>query len=84
MMDPKLIRSKLTAVCLQHKCMTSQCPASPQKRVYFAVAGSAVHSTPHPRGTPTPGSWPGVGGGNYSDAGVGEKCLDCAEEKRTC
>ena len=30
----------------------------------------------------TPGSWPGVGGGNYSDAGVGEKCLDCAEDKR--
>ena len=24
----------------------------------------------------------GVGGGNYSDKGVGEKCLDCAEEKR--
>ena len=22
------------------------------------------------RGTPTPGSWPGVGGGNHSDAGV--------------
>ena len=36
------------------------------------------------RGTPTPGSWLGVGGGNYSDAGVGEKCLDCAEEKRSC
>ena len=33
------------------------------------------------RGTPTPGSWLGVGGGNYSDAGVGEKCLDCAKEK---
>ena len=24
----------------------------------------------------------GVGDCNYSDAGVGEKCLDCAEEKR--
>ena len=35
------------------------------------------------RGTPTPGSWPGVGGGNYSDAGVGEKCFDCGKENRS-
>ena len=24
----------------------------------------------------------GVDGGNYSDTGVDEKCLDCAEEKK--
>ena len=34
------------------------------------------------RGTPTPGSWPGVGDGNYSDMGVGEMCFDYAEEKK--
>ena len=33
------------------------------------------------RGTTTPGSWPGVGG-NYSDVGVGKKCLDCTKETR--
>ena len=33
------------------------------------------------RGTPTPGSWPGVDGGDYSDMGVWNKCLDCANEK---
>ena len=26
------------------------------------------------RGSSVDGSWPGVGGGNYSDAGVEEKC----------
>ena len=35
-----------------------------------------------PRGTPTPGSWPGVGGGNYSDVGVRDKYLDRAWENR--
>ena len=33
------------------------------------------------RGTPIPDSWLGVGSGNYSDMGVGEKCLDCGEKK---
>ena len=40
----------------------------------------AIKGGTPPRGTPTPGSWSGVGSGNYSD--VGGKCLDCAEEKR--
>ena len=39
--------------------------------------------SPVVRGTPTPGSWPGVGGGDCSDVGVGNKCLDCAKEKRS-
>ena len=34
------------------------------------------------RGIPTTGSWPGVGGGNYSYTGVGEKCLNCAKKKK--
>ena len=36
-----------------------------------------------PRGAPTPGTWPGLGGGNYSDVGVLNKCLDCANEKKS-
>ena len=37
---------------------------------------------PPPKETPIPGFWSGVGGGNYSDVGVGEKCFDCAKEKK--
>ena len=44
--------------------------------VIYLITGSY-----YARGTPTPGSWPGVGGGNYSDVGVGEKCFDCVKEK---
>ena len=33
-------------------------------------------------GIPTPGSWPGVGCDDYSDVGVLNKCLDCANEKK--
>ena len=35
------------------------------------------------RGTPTSGSYPEVGGGNYSAVGVRDNCLNCAEEKRS-
>ena len=48
------------------------------------LQSSLYESPSRSRGTPTPGSWPGVVGGNYSDMGVGEKCFDCAEEKGSC